>query len=108
MGNKYVQTYYYEDTNRWKVFDLDVWGNQEDGYDINDFHEICEVTFTDEELDLDDRIIQKLVDLEILTEAAFELTYIDSDYGDMIIRNIETDEPIYLLQMVQVYHRREI
>lgn len=98
--------YYYEDTKRWKVMDLDVWFDGID-YDINDFHEICEVTFTDEEIRYDYKIIEKLIDLEILKPEARDLAYVDSDYGWMYIRDKDTDEPLYGLELIRVFHKTD-
>ena len=97
--------HYYEDTNKWKIFDLDVWGNQEDGYDINDFVEVAQVTFTDKELELDANIINKLVDMELLKPEAVDKVYVDSDYACIMIYEEETDKPLYCLEMIRIYHR---
>lgn len=99
--------YYYEYTNRWKVFELDVWRNEED-WDINDFYEICEVTFTDKELRHDDNVIEKLINLEILKPEARDLAYVDGDYGWMYIRDKDTDEPLYGLELIRIFHRIDL
>lgn len=104
---KQEMTYWYEDTDTWKIYDLDVWGNAEDGYDVNDFHEIAQVRFTDEEIKFDYRIIDKLVDeLGILKPEARDLAYVDSDYDWIYIRDKDTDEPILGMEMIRIYHRR--
>ena len=100
-------SYYYEDTNEWKVFNVDAWGNAEDGWDMNDFWEIARVTFTDAEYRYDYKIIDKLVDMEILKPEARDLAYLDSDYGCMIVRDKDTDEPLLYLEMIRIFHNVE-
>lgn len=108
MATINTMTHWYEDTNDWKIYDLDVWGNQEEGYDINDFWEIARVSFTDKEISFDYMIVDKLIDMEILKPEARDLVYVDSDYGWISICDKDTDEPILGMEMIRIYHRREV
>lgn len=37
--------------NKWRVFSLDVWGNEEDGYEVNNRFEVGSVSFTEDATD---------------------------------------------------------
>lgn len=86
-------------TEEWEVFDYDIWGNREDGYEVNDIHRAGLVTLP-ENADLK-KIIEVLVEDGILAESAGTGNIEeDTNHGDdMIIYLIESDDGRPLLEL---------
>ncbi len=84
-------------TQEYKVLDLEVWGNEEDGYEKNDFFEIGRINLED-----GDNIIERLIDKEYLHESAIDLAEIDRNGGDSLYNIVEKSNgrPVYDLQLV--------
>lgn len=84
---------------RYRVLDLDVWGNEEDGYEVTDYRAICSIDLDNLE---DANVIEELIKLDILTHKARELVevrYFGGDY-DMEIIQKETGKP--LLDLIEI------
>lgn len=94
--------HYYQDTNMWKIYKLDVWRNEED-WDVNDFHEIAQIEIAPTTIDYDYRILDFLESHEYITLQQRDTSYVDSDYGWIYIRDLDTDEPILGMEMVRIY-----
>lgn len=50
----------YEQT--WRVLELDLWGNDEDGYEVNDQHDVGAITLMSEDYQDDQKVLEALVD----------------------------------------------
>ena len=68
---------------KYVVCSLDVWGNADDGYDVNDSHCVGHIEL-DPEIS-DQAVIQALIDQGFLTPNAIELAEIDGQGDDQFI-----------------------
>lgn len=86
-------------TEEWNVLGYDIWGNREDGYEVNDIHRVGSVTLP-ENADLK-KIIEVLVEDGILAESAGTGNIEeDTNHGDdTIIYLIESDDGRPLLEL---------
>ena len=87
-----------------KVINLDVWGNEEEGYEINDFIPIGTIEVSvDDPYDIStDRLIDLLIQEEYIRPSAKELIELsDLGYADYFYQVTEkkTDKPIYNIQL---------
>ena len=83
----------------WTVYDLDIWGNEEDGWDLNSWYVIKNIDFTDDEINDDTTVIRKLIDEDILVNST--TLYAVQDVGENYLRVViaDTDEPVVDLRM---------
>ena len=65
----------------WVVYDLDVWGNEEDGYEVNDWWAVGELSFTDEEIQDDKVILEKMKKAGYLKTSDMRKLEVVADYG---------------------------
>lgn len=83
---------------RYKIQFLDVWGNEEDGWEVNAaYTSAYEMELGENEQD--DSIIDKLFEMELLSEFGKSVAKI-WDYSDeffIVVENGETGEPLFNL-----------
>ena len=87
-----------------KVIDLDVWGNEEDGYEINNFHHIGTIEVpVDNPYDIsEEKLKELLIDENFIRHSAKELIELsDLGYADYFYQVTEkkTDKPIYNIEV---------
>ena len=78
------------------VLSIDAWGNQEDGYDWNQWFNVGTI-----DLDLDDenrQIIQAMVNAGYLTAAGLDVAEVEDDGYNIVILDKETREPIFAIE----------
>jgi hypothetical protein len=78
------------------VLSIDAWGNQEDGYDWNQWFNVGTI-----DLDLDDEnrdIIRAMVNAGYLTAAGLDVAEVEDDGYNIVILDKETREPIFAIE----------
>jgi hypothetical protein len=70
---------------KYRVCGLDVWGNEDDGFEVNDSHDIGFIEI--ENNCSDEQIIKSLVDKGFLNAAALELAEVDFVGNEAIFIN---------------------
>lgn len=84
-----------------RLFKLDVWGNETDGYDINNKKEVENNIYFDEEADIeefDQDVLNWLFNHDFLDSCSMDDYYIDFDeYQSYYICEKETTKPLYLI-----------
>lgn len=87
--------------NKYKIVDyIDVWGNAEDGWEVNDLT-TAEDDIVIAEDSTDEEIIDLLIRIGYLTPEVKELVYLESYDNEMIeIVARENDYPIGRLEMI--------
>ncbi len=82
-------------TETWRLYTYDLWGNDQDGYEVNDIYqqEQFEVEFTGQEEDEVKRVIQAGIDQDILSDPTMFSWQVDPqvDNTDGIIYLVGTD-----------------
>jgi len=86
-----------------KIHTLDVWGNESDGFDVNDIYPASdEITFNDFDDKKDYELIQQLIGAEVLRGDPIidrNAYSVDDTNGDIIwIHVAETDKPVLVLR----------
>ena len=83
---------------RFKVLQIDVWGNEIDGYERNNWFYLGEITISDD-LDCENEIIQALKTIGIKIDK--RIYYIDDDFMNNIdIVRKKDNKPILELQSI--------
>jgi len=78
------------------VLSIDAWGNQEDGYEWNQWFNVGSI---DLDLDAENReIIRAMVDAGYLTKAGLDVCDIDDDGYNIVILDKETREPVFAIE----------
>lgn len=96
---------YKEKVNKYKIVNyFDVWGNAEDGWEVNDltsYYDTDETCLRISEDATDEEIIDFLIQIEYLRPEAKELVHLES-YDNEMIEIVETkdDYPIGRLEMI--------
>lgn len=88
--------------NHYKLIDyFDVWGNAEDGWEVNDLTTVeDDIVITEDSSDED--IIDFLIQIEYLKPEAKELVHLESYDNEMIeIVQTKDDYPIGRLEMIR-------
>ncbi len=80
------------------VCSLDVWGNPEDGYEVNDVHK-CGTVDLDDDLYDGPALVAMLVDAGYLTEACRQGVDVDWNDGLICIDDPEDGRPILQLRL---------
>ena len=78
------------------VLSVDAWGNQEDGYDWNQWFNVGTI-----DIDLDDEnreIIRAMVNAGYLTKAGLDVCDIEDDGYNIVILDKETREPVFAIE----------
>jgi hypothetical protein len=78
------------------VLSIDAWGNQEDGYDWNQWFNVGTI-----DLDLDDEnreIIRAMVNAGYLTKAGLDVAEVEDDGYNIVILDKETREPVFAIE----------
>ena len=83
----------------WVVYDLDVWGNEEDGYEVNDWWAVGELSFTDMEIQDDKVILEKMKKAGYLKTSDMRELEIVADYGFIEIVERKTGKYLYNLEL---------
>ena len=78
----------------WTVYGLDILGNADEGYDLNSWWPIKDVTLTSEELEVDGVIIKKLIDNDILIDSATYFAVEDCAENYIRIVVASTEKPV--------------
>ena len=83
---------------KWKVCSLDVWGNNEDGYEVNDIWQVGVIELPDNIEDCTDQYILKTLQGEgfLAPHFPFELINIDGDDTILFIDSLDS-YPIFQL-----------
>ena len=77
--------------NIWSVFDYDVWGNETDGWALNDWWKIGELTIQDD--DTEEVILSKLVDKGYIADAE-GLTVNEMGECLLVVEKAQTGYPL--------------
>jgi hypothetical protein len=81
-----------------KIIDhFDVWGNEEEGYEVNDSIQIAERLIDDAILDDDIRLIDWLIKLKILHPCAKGKVKVDQSFDMIEILCKDNGKPLYTL-----------
>lgn len=96
---------YKEKVNKYKIVDyIDVWGNAEDGWEVNDltsYYDTDDTCLRISEDATDEEIIDFLIQINYLKPEAKELVYLESYDNEMIeIVQAKDDYPIGRLEMI--------
>lgn len=84
-----------------EIQDLDVWGNEEEGWEVNASYRIGKIELSLGEYENDDYIISQLIEKEFLTEYARKIVEVEGDGGFLTIINTEQgNRPLYNLVLV--------
>lgn len=83
----------------WVVYDLDVWGNEEDGYEVNDWWAVGELNFTDMEIQDDKVILEKMKKAGYLKTSDMRKLEVVADYGFIEIVERKTGKYLYNLEL---------
>lgn len=83
----------------WVVYDLDVWGNEEDGYEVNDWWAVGELSFTDMEIQDDKVILEKMKKAGYLKTSDMRKLEVVADYGFIEIVERKTGKYLYNLEL---------
>lgn len=83
----------------WVVYDLDVWGNEEDGYEVNDWWAVGELSFTDMEIQDDKVILEKMKKSGYLATSDMRKLEVVADYGFIEIVERKTGKYLYNLEL---------
>lgn len=83
----------------WVVYDLDVWGNEEDGYEVNDWWAVGELSFTDMEIQDDKVILEKMKKAGYLKTSDMRKLEVVADYGFIEIMERKTGKYLYNLEL---------
>jgi hypothetical protein len=78
------------------VLSIDAWGNQDDGYDWNNWYKVGTI-----DLDLDwcePELIDAMVDAGYLTPDSVDLAYTDDDGFNIVFCDKETREPVFAIE----------
>ena len=78
------------------VLSIDAWGNQEDGYDWNQWFHVGTI-----DIDLDDEnrdIIRAMVNAGYLTKAGLDVAEVEDDGYNIVILDKETREPVFAIE----------
>jgi hypothetical protein len=80
--------------NKFKVLSIDAWGNQEDGYEWNQWFDVGTI-----EIDInagEPIILQTMVDAGYITQ--LEGATIDDDQYNLVICDKKTNEPLFAIE----------
>ena len=86
------------------VLSIDAWGNQEDGYDWNQWFNVGTI-----DLDLDDEnrdIIRAMVNAGYLTAAGLDVAEVEDDGYNIVIVDKETREPVFAIEYLPVLNSK--
>ena len=78
------------------VLSIDAWGNQEDGYDWNQWFNVGTIVL---DLDAENReIICAMVNAGYLTKAGLDAAEVEDDGYNIVILDKETREPVFAIE----------
>jgi hypothetical protein len=86
------------------VLSIDAWGNQEDGYEWNQWFNVGTI-----DLDLDDEnreIIRAMVNAGYLTKAGLDVAEVEDDGYNIVIVDEETREPVFAIEYLPVLNSK--
>jgi len=83
----------------WVILSYDVWGNEEDGFEINDTFSVGSLELEDDEQYDDSVLVEKLIEAELLAEDARPEDFaFDGDEFHVFIADADTGRPIFGLR----------
>lgn len=86
------------------VLSIDAWGNQEDGYEWNQWFNVGSI---DIDLDAENRdIIRAMVNAGYLTALALESAAVEDDGFNIVIIDKETREPVFAIEYMPVLNSK--
>ena len=86
--------------NKWQVWGLDVWGNDIDGYEVNDRYRHGAIELSKSYLD--EELLSALKDQGLLNEfCTLEQINIDGDDTSLYIDDASNSQPIYQLDLIE-------
>jgi hypothetical protein len=78
------------------VLSIDAWGNQDDGYDWNQWFNVGTI---DIDLDAENReLIQAMINAGYLKPASIDLAAVEDDGYNIVIVDKETREPVFAIE----------
>jgi hypothetical protein len=84
-----------------QVLSLDVWGNEEEGFEVNQsFNTGKFIEMTLNQYEDDHFILTEMISLGLLTNEAYDKVEIDGDGPTLYISDDRTGKPLYELQML--------
>jgi hypothetical protein len=78
-----------------QLMDLDVWGNEEEGFEVNDMWAIERFEWTLAEWEDDTFVINELIESGYLTEKARDRVGLDGNERTLYINDDQTGRPLY-------------
>lgn len=85
-------------TETWILYDLDVWGNEDDGFEVNDWWAVKNLEFTEMEIQDDQAILNRLKEEGCLATSDPKYVEVVADYGFIQINVRDTGRPLYNLE----------
>jgi hypothetical protein len=86
--------------NKWQVWGLDVWGNDIDGYEVNDRYRMFPIELT--ESYTDEELLQALKDFGLIQEfCTLDQLNIDGDDECLFIDDASNGQQIYQLEKME-------
>ena len=86
------------------VLSIDAWGNQQDGYDWNQWFNVGTI---DLDLDAENReIIRAMVNAGYLTKAGLDVAEVEDDGYNIVIVDKETREPVFAIEYLPVLNSK--
>jgi hypothetical protein len=81
------------------ILSIDAWGNQEDGYEWNNWRKVGSISKEEfEALDTDKKKIEYMIEAGFLNDKALKLVRVEDDqYNDVFVDD-ESDEPLYAIE----------
>lgn len=88
-------------TETFEIINLEVWGNEEDGFEVNaayNTNKFIEMTLS--QFESDEWIINAMIEKGFLTEEAVDKVDVEGDGGFLYISDSRTYKPLYELRVV--------
>ena len=80
----------------WEIRDCyDVWGNQKDGWRVNDSLIVGTYNFPERIIENDKALLVRLKEMNLLTTSDLRKIAVDGDYGVIEIKERKTEKPLF-------------
>lgn len=86
------------ETTKWEIRDcFDVWGNEQDGWDINDSYRVGEFDIPGEVIDNDKKLLEFVKAHTTLSTSDMRRIEVDGDCDVVMIKARKTQMPLFTL-----------
>jgi hypothetical protein len=79
---------------QWNVVTYDVWGNEDEGFEVNDSHGAGHIELEDEEQFDDEILLQKLTEAGFLADVEIDDLAFDGDDAVVYINDAHNGKPL--------------